>query len=120
MKKVILTVVAVLSLTTAFAGNDPIKGTTTTSVYELNINMDKFSDALNLSDDQKEVVESIMTAFTRDLRKAGKADDQNRNELVKKAIDKDVKRMRRVLNREQMRTFLNVLNTTVANRGLLK
>jgi hypothetical protein len=43
-----------------------------------------------------------------------------REALVKRAIDNDVKWMRYVLNEDQMRKYLVLLNTTINNRGLNK
>ena len=121
MKKVILTVVAVLSMTTAFAGNEPINGQgNNTSVYELNVNMNQLARTLSLTEGQKYEVQGIMDTFAKELKEAGESEDLYRSMRVKEAINKDVKNMRRVLNKKQMRTFLNVLNSTVANRGLLK
>ena len=53
----ILTLVAMLSMTTAFAEGEMAMGTSNMEAYELNINMDKLSEALNLADDQKEAGE---------------------------------------------------------------
>ncbi len=43
-----------------------------------------------------------------------------REALVKRAIDNDVKWMRYVLTDTQMRKYLVLLNTTLNNRGLNK
>ena len=40
--------------------------------------------------------------------------------MLNRAIENDVKWMRYVLNNEQMRTYLMLLNTTLNNRGLNK
>jgi hypothetical protein len=44
----------------------------------------------------------------------------DREAMVKDAINTDVKRMRRVLNAEQMKKYLMLLNITLNNRGLNK
>ena len=119
MKKMILTVVAVLSMTTAFAGNDPIEGNDM-NIYELNVNMNKLSETLKLTDGQQFEVEGIMDTFAKELKEAGEADETFRQEKVNMAIKKDIQKMRRVLNSKQMRTYLRVLNMTVYNRGLNK
>ena len=38
--------------------------------------------------------------------------------MVKKAVDRDIKWMRYVLDQKQYRTYLMLLNTTLNNRGL--
>ena len=42
----------------------------------------------------------------------------DRKALVARAIDNDVKWMRYVLDEKQMRTYLQLLNSTMNNRGL--
>ena len=40
--------------------------------------------------------------------------------MVKRAISNDVKWMSYILNKYQMRTYLELLNVTTKNRGLIK
>ena len=49
----ILTLVAMLSMTTAFAEGEMAMGANNMEAYELNVNMNKLSEALELADDQK-------------------------------------------------------------------
>ena len=90
----ILTLVAMLSMTTAFAEGEMAMGTSNMEAYELNINMDKLSEAQYGANDRKK--------------------------LVARALDNDVKWMRYVLNEKQFRTYLTLLNSTINNRGLNK
>jgi len=120
MKKMILTLVAMLSMTTAFAEGEMAMGANNTAAYELNVNMTKLSDALNLADDQKEAVADIHHTFASELMFAAQYSANDRKKLVARAIDNDVKWMRYVLNDKQFRTYLTLLNTTVNNRGLNK
>lgn len=59
----ILTMVAMLSITAAFAEGEKTAEVSNLEAYELNINMNKLSKALGLYDDQKEVVEEIHHTF---------------------------------------------------------
>ena len=52
MKKMILTMVAMLMMTTAFAENENTTEVSNLEAYDMNINMNKLSNALNLSEDQ--------------------------------------------------------------------
>ena len=88
--------------------------------YELNVNMNKLSSALNLADDQKEAVAEIHHTFASELMFAAQYSNNDRKALVDRAIENDVKWMRYVLNDKQMRTYLTLLNTTLNNRGLVK
>ena len=116
----ILTMVAMLSMTTAFAEGENAANVENMEAYELNINMNKLSKALNLADDQKEAVAEIHHTFASELMFAAQYGKNERKAYVDRAIDNDVKWMRYVLNEDQMHTYLMLLNTTVNNRGLNK
>ena len=109
-----------LSMTTAFAEGENAASVNTLEAYELNVNMDKLSSALNLADDQKEAVADIHHTFASELMFAAQYNSDDRKALVNRAIENDVKWMRYVLNDKQMRTYLTLLNTTINNRGLNK
>ena len=116
----ILTMVAMLMMTTAFAENENTTEVSNLEAYDMNINMNKLSNALNLSEDQKEAVENIHYVFNTEMMYAAKYGSTDRDAIVKRAIDTDIKRMRRVLNAEQMKKYLMLLNITLNNRGLNK
>ena len=113
-----LTLVAMLSMTTAFAEGDKVANVDNVEAYELNINMNKLSAALNLADDQKEAVADIHHTFASELMFAAQYSNNDRKVLLARAIDNDVKWMRYVLNDKQMRKYLMLLNVTMNNRGL--
>ena len=116
----ILTLVAMLSMTTAFAEGEKAANVNNVEAYELNINMNKLSAALDLANDQKEAVADIHHTFASELMFAAQYANNDRKALVARAIDNDVKWMRYVLNEKQFRTYLTLLNTTINNRGLNK
>ena len=116
----ILTMVAMLSMTTAFAEGENAASVENMEAYDLNINMNKLSKALNLADDQKEAVAEIHHTFASELMFAAEYGKNDRKAMVARAIDNDVKWMRYVLNEDQMHTYLKLLNTTINNRGLNK
>ena len=116
----ILTMVAMLSFTTAFADGDAATSVSDVEAYDMNINMNKLSSALELADDQKEVVENIHHTFAAEMNFAAQYGETDRDAMVKRAIDNDVKWMRYVLTDAQMRKYLVLLNTTINNRGLNK
>jgi Ni/Co efflux regulator RcnB len=120
MKKMILTMVAMLSMTTAFAEGENAASVENMEAYELNINMNKLSKALNLADDQKEAVADIHRTFASELKFAAEYGKNDRKAYVERAIENDVKWMRYVLNEDQMHIYLRLLNSTINNRGLNK
>ena len=52
MKKIVLTLVALMSMTMAFAEDVEAKATNTAEAYNMTVNYDKLAEALNLSVDQ--------------------------------------------------------------------
>ena len=121
MKKMMMTLVAMLSMTTvAFAEDENTNAVNNIEAYKMDVNMDKLSSALNLTWRQREVVENIHNVFNTEMIYAAQYGKNERDNMVKRAIDTDVKRMRSVLSAEQMHTYLLLLNTTLNNRGLNK
>ena len=112
--------VAMLSMTAAFAEGEKTVEVSNLEAYELNINMNKLSKALGLCDDQKEAVEEIHHTFAAELKFAAEYGKKDRDDMVKRAISNAVKWMRYILNKYQMHTYLTLLNATMKNRGLIK
>jgi hypothetical protein len=128
MKKIVLTMVAMLSMTMAFAGNtesdSKVKtaedGLATEANYNMAVSYYSLSQALGLYGDQIQLVEYIHDRFVNEVNKAGKADASLRKELVSKAATKELQAMRQVLDKEQFRKYNTLLNVTLNNRGLLR
>ena len=57
MKKMILTLVALMSMTMAFAEGENTKATNTVAAYDMSVNYSKLAEALGLSMDQLESLE---------------------------------------------------------------
>ena len=116
----ILTIVAMLSMTMAFAENENAASVNNVEAYDMSVNMNKLSEALALNADQIEAVKEIHHTFAAEMMFAAQYNKDERDARVNEAIDKDVKWMRYVLNEKQMRKYLVLLNTTINNRGLRK
>ena len=56
--------------------------------------------------------------FVEGMKKAGKASDDERASLMRKAISHDLNYMHNILTTNQYRTYLTILNVTLQNRGL--
>ena len=121
MKKMILTMVAMLSMTMAFAEGENVNSVNNVAAYDMSCNMNKLAEALSLTADQREAVDNIYQTFTAEMMFAAQnySNDQ-RKEMVKKTLEKNVAWMNYVLNDKQRRTYLMLLNTTINNRGLNK
>ena len=122
MKKIVLTMVAVMSMTMGFAANenDNNNNNATTSAYKFNVSTYALSRALNLNYDQVDVVEDINRTFATEMMNASVADNSERDAKVQSAIKKDLSYMRYVLNDRQYREYVKLLNVTLNNRGLNK
>ena len=115
MKKIVLTLVALMSMTTIFAENE---GMNTTEAYNMTVNMKNLARTLNLSKDQVESVAEVHKTFSSEMMFAAQYGKEERSKMVEKAINKDLAYMNYILNKDQYRKYVMLLNTTLVNRGL--
>ena len=118
MKKIVLMVVAMFTMTMSFAENENNSAVKSVEAYDMTVNMRKLAVALDLTSDQIEAVQDIHTAFCNDMMLAAYAHADERNAMVEQAVKKDVRYMHYILNEKQYKTYLLLLNTTLKNRGL--
>ena len=120
MKKIMILAVALLSMTTTFAADENASATAATAAYNMNIKMGPLADALSLNIDQVEAVADVHKNFTAEMMNAAIAPAEERDAMVGKAINKDLKYMHTILSEKQYRKYLMLLNATLKNRGLIK
>lgn len=118
MKRLFLTMVAVLSMTMTFAENENAASLNSTEAYNMTVNMNKLAKALNLTTDQYESVAEIHKTFSAEMIFAAQNKGEERNKMVEKAIKKDLAYMDYVLSKDQYRKYVKLLNVTLLNRGL--
>ena len=118
MKRLFLTMVAVLSMTMTFAENENAASLNNTEAYDMTVNMKKLSKALSLTTDQVESVAEIHKTFAAEMMYAAQSKSEERNKMVEKAIKKDLAYMDYILNKEQYHKYVMLLNITLLNRGL--
>jgi len=118
MKKIVLLVVAMFSMTMSYAENENNNAVESVQTYDMSVNMRKLAVALGLTLDQMEVVTDIHENFCKEMMLAAYADADDRAEMVDKAVNKDVRYMHYVLNEKQYRKYQTLLNITLVNRGL--
>ena len=118
MKKMILMVVAMLSITTTYAENENVSNVANVAAYDMSVNIRKLGETLGLTSDQMEAVDNIHHTFSAEMLFAAQMNEEDRKAMVKKAIDKDVKNMRYILNEKQYHKYLLLLNVTLNNRGI--
>ena len=115
MKKIVLTLVALMSMTTIFAENE---GMNTTEAYNMTVNMKMLARTLNLSQDQIESVAEVHKTFSSEMVFAAQYGKEERTKMVEKAVNKDLAYMNYILNKDQYRKYVMLLNMTLVNRGL--
>ena len=93
----ILTIVAMLSMTMTFAENE---------------------NTLGLSKDQVEGVAEVHKTFSAEMLFAAQYGKEERAKMVEKAIQKDLAYMNYMLSDSQYRKYVMLLNVTLHNRGL--
>ena len=121
MKKIVFTVVALMSMTMTFAESASKNIATVNnnkSVYNMTVNMKKLAKALELTDEQAEGVAEIHKTFSAQMMSAAEYGKEERTKLVEKAINKDLAYMNAVLNKDQYHKYLTLLNVTLVNRGM--
>lgn len=118
MKRLFLTVVAMLSMTLTFAENENMNSVNTAEAYNLSVNINQLSKALGLADDQVEAVAEIHKTFCSEMMFATQYGKDERSKMVEKAVNKDLAYMNYILNKDQYRKYVMLLNITLANRGL--
>ena len=118
MKKIVLMVVAMMTMTMSFAENENTKAVKGIEAYDMTVNMSKLAVTLGLTYDQMEAVEDIHHQFSQEMMMAATAESDEREALVDQAVKKDVRYMHYVLNDKQYKTYLMLLNATLHNRGL--
>ena len=67
MKRLFFSVIVMMSMTVAFAGNEDNNATNFTKAYMMEVNVNKLGQALNLSRDQYGFMEDAMDVFSADL-----------------------------------------------------
>ena len=91
MKKIVLMVVAMFTMTMSFAENENNSTLNSAEAYDMTVNMRKL---------------------------AANAHSTERKALVDQAVKKDVRYMGFILDEKQYKKYLTLLNTTLTNRGL--
>jgi hypothetical protein len=120
MKKLVLTVALLLATSlSVIAGNENSNKLSRVEAYTLNVNVNSLARYLELSKDQVESVENIQNVFAESLRYAAVMEtDESRKNMVKSAVEFDLKNLSYVLSKEQYKKYLKVLNVTLINRGI--
>ncbi len=118
MKRLFMVMVAMLSMTMTFAENESAANLNNTEAYNMTVNMKRLGQALNLSKDQVESFAEIHKTFSAEMMFAAQLKGEEREAMVDKAIKKDLGYMNYILNHDQYRRYVMLLNVTLVNRGI--
>ena len=116
MKKIILTVVAAMAITLGYAKTQNTTAVKNVENHSITFDLRRLAVTLDLDFDQMEAVKIISDNMNEELTSAATARRFERPALVRKAIDKDVRNMRNVLNDKQYETYMKLLRATLQNR----
>lgn len=118
MKKIVFAVMAMLSMTSAFAANEKAS-TMDANKYVMDVNPVNIARALELRAFQYEEVAAGEETFAEETRWASRQKtDEARQAQFNKAIMRNLKYMRDVLSKEQYQKYVMFINITLANRGI--
>jgi len=102
----------------SFAEDGNATKLTNTEKYELKINHRSLACALDMSKDQMEMSDEIISEFEKDMVFASSMNtEESREKIVANAVKKNIKYMSYILNDKQYRKYLMLLNLTLVNRG---
>lgn len=118
MKKIVLTVVAMMTMAVSFAETESHRAMNDVANYDMTFDMHRLAVKLDLTYDQMEAVQVIQDNFNDAMLSAASARGFERRAQVHQAVRKDVHQMHRVLNDKQFNTYMMLLGTTLRNRGL--
>ena len=120
MKKVFLLMVMLFAMSVySFAEDNNATEIERIERYDIKVNTKRLGEYLQLSTDQYDAVETVVDEFSNDMRFAAvECSNTNRGKVAKNAIDKNIKYMSYILNKDQYHKYLAILNATIRNRKI--
>ena len=119
MKKFLLMMVMMITMSAnVFADDSNATNVTNTEKFELKINHRRLACALDMSRDQMEMSDDIISELERDMIFASTmGSDESSNRVVANAVKKNIKYMHYILDEKQYKKYLLLLNLTLEHRG---
>ena len=115
MKKIIVTLVAMMAVTFSFAETNSNK---VDRRFDVSCNMDRLSEVLALDENQEDAVESIHNNFNTELQSLASVRGPLQRHLVHRAVRKDAHQMKQVLNDKQFALYMRIVLNTLRNRQI--
>lgn len=118
MKKIIMMVAVVMSITTANAENaNPFNMDVD---YSVKFNNSDLAKELNLSQLQSEAMSDINDELSFNVSCVKYARKSQKSAMLTRSLYDNLKSVRTVLNADQYRQYLRLLNVKMGNQGLLQ
>ena len=119
MKKFFLMMVMMFTMSVySFAEDNNATKLTNTEKYELKVNHRRLACVLDMSKDQMEMSDEIISELERDMVFASCMNTEDSSEkIVANAVKKNIRYMSYILNDKQYRKYLMLLNLTLEHRG---
>ena len=119
MKKYFIMLVMMLTMSVySFAEESTATKVAETEKYELKINHRRLACVLDMSTDQMEMYDDIISELESDMIFASVMDtEESRSAVVANAVKKNIKYMHYILNENQYKKYLMLLNLTLEHRG---
>ena len=130
MKKIVLTMVALMAFTLSFAETKSSSVEKSADSYDksivdnidtrfdMNCDMRRLAVLLDLNEWQMDAVEVIQNSFNSEMQSLASVRGPRLRWLVREAVKKDANQMQRVLNDKQFNTYMLLLVTTLHNKHL--
>lgn len=134
MKKILLTIVALMAFTVSFAETKSSNNQNVENSYigfdrvnfdkinaerfDMSCDMNRLASVLDLNEWQMEAVEAILNTFNNEMQSIATKRGPQRRHLVHQAVRKDANQMQRVLNDKQFETYMTLLGATLQNKHL--
>ena len=118
MKKFFLMMVMMLTMSVySFAESNATK-LANTEKYELKVNHRRLAYILDMSKEQMEMSDEIISELERDMVFASCMDTEEGSEkIVANAVKKNIRYMSYILNDKQYHKYLTLLNLTLEHKG---
>ena len=130
MKKIVLTMVALMAFTLSFAetksenvvmsevNNDAAVVSHVDKRFDMSCDMHRLAVLLDLDEWQMDAIEVIHNMFNDDMQSLATTRGPWQKHLIHQALKKDASQMQRVLNDKQLKTYMQLMVVTLRNRHL--
>ena len=134
MKKILLTIVALMAFTVSFAETKSSNNQNVENSYigfdrvnfdkmnaerfDMSCDMNRLASVLDLNEWQMEAVEVIQNNFNNEIQSLATVRGPQRRHMVHQVVRKDAQKMKQILNDKQFDTYMRLLVTTLRNKHL--